>query len=57
MKNDWVRLTILLSVLFLMVFPFAGLAPLTVLFFVAICGWAFQMANTIITETDVSEPE
>ena len=54
MNNSWVRLVILLSALLLLVFPFAGLAPLTLLFFAAVAGWAFQLASTIITAT---EPE
>ncbi|MEL6471688.1 MAG: hypothetical protein AAFQ74_18340 [Cyanobacteria bacterium J06623_4] len=55
MNNDWVRLAILLSILLLIAFPFAGLAPLTLLFFVAVCGWAFQLASTIIDATDSRE--
>ena len=57
MSNNLVRLTILLSVLLLIAFPFAGLAPLTLLFFAAVCGWAFQLANTIITATEPPEVE
>ncbi|MGC1308050.1 MAG: hypothetical protein WA885_12550 [Phormidesmis sp.] len=52
MNNDWVRLTILLSVLLLMIFPFAGLAPLMLLFFAVVVGWAFQLASTIIGATE-----
>lgn len=52
MNSDWVRLTVLLTVLLLIAFPFAGLAPLTLLFFVAIGGWAVQLAGTIIGATD-----
>lgn len=57
MNNDLVRLTILLSVLLLIAFPFAGLAPLIILFFIAVCGWAFQLANTIITATETTDAE
>ena len=57
MNNDWVRLTILLSILLLIAFPFAGLAPLTLLFFVAVFGWAFRLANTIITATEPTESD
>ena len=57
MDNSWVRLIILLSGLLLVVFPFAGLAPLTLLFFVAVAGWAFQLANTIITATGSEDIE
>ncbi len=57
MDNDWVRLTILLSVLLLIAFPFAGLAPLTLLFFAAVCGWAFQLASTIIGATEPTDVE
>ncbi|MGB3296847.1 MAG: hypothetical protein WBA76_01165 [Phormidesmis sp.] len=57
MKNDWVRLAILLSILLLAVFPFAGLAPLTLLVFVAVCGWAFQLFGTIIGATEPSDTE
>ncbi len=57
MNSDWVRLTILLTVLLIIVFPFAGLAPLTLLFFVAVGGWAVQLAGTIIGATDgTAEP-
>ncbi len=52
MNNDWVRLAILLSVLLLLVFPFAGLAPIALLLFIGVCGWAFQLAGTIIGATD-----
>lgn len=57
MDNNWVRLTILLSVLLLIAFPFAGLAPLTLLFFAAVCGWAFQLASTIIGATEPTDVE
>ncbi|MGB3570700.1 MAG: hypothetical protein WA783_15685 [Phormidesmis sp.] len=57
MNNDWVRLTILLSILLLIVFPFAGLAPLTLLFFAAVCGWAFRIAGTIIGATEPTESD
>jgi hypothetical protein len=52
MNSNWVRLTILMSVLLLLVFPFAGLAPLTLLLFAALCGWAFQLATVIIGATE-----
>ena len=52
MNNSWVRLVILLSILLLIAFPFAGLAPLSILFFAAVAGWAFQLATTIITATE-----
>lgn len=51
MKNDLVRLAILLSVLLLIMFPFAGFAPLLLLLFVALCGWAFQLFMTIVGAT------
>ncbi|MGB7085656.1 MAG: hypothetical protein WBD47_08880 [Phormidesmis sp.] len=57
MSNNWVRLTVLLSVLLLMVFPFAGLAPLTLLLFVGICGWVFQLVSTILGANDSSDTE
>ena len=57
MNSDWIRLTILLTILLLIAFPFAGLAPLTLLFFVAVGGWAVQLASTIIGATDgATEP-
>lgn len=52
MQNSWVRLIILLSVLLLIAFPFAGLAPLSLLFFAAVAGWAFQLATIIIGATE-----
>ena len=48
MKNNWVRLTVLLTFLLLIVFPFAGLAPLTLLIFVGLLGWALKLMGTII---------
>lgn len=57
MNNELVRLSILLSILFLVAFPFAGLAPLMLLLFVAVLGWAVQMANTIIGSTGASDAE
>ncbi|MEL6353362.1 MAG: hypothetical protein AAFR58_16665 [Cyanobacteria bacterium J06627_28] len=57
MNNDWVRLAILLSIFLLIVFPFAGLAPLTLLFLVGVLGWAVQLAKTVISATDSAEAE
>ncbi|MEO0770393.1 MAG: hypothetical protein AAFY72_13360 [Cyanobacteria bacterium J06649_4] len=57
MENNWVRLAILLSILLLIVFPFAGLAPLTLLFLVAVLGWAVRLANTVIEATASEETE
>lgn len=57
MKNDVVRLAVLLSILFLIAFPFAGLAPLTLLIFASVLGWAVQMATTIIGATKASDAE
>jgi hypothetical protein len=57
MNNDWVKLSILLSILLLIAFPFAGLAPLLLLFFVAVLGWAFRLASTIITATEPTESD
>ena len=55
MQNSWVRLIILLSVLLLIAFPFAGLAPLSLLFFAAVAGWAFQLATIIIGATETKD--
>ncbi len=57
MNNDFVRLVILLSVLLMLVFPFAGLAPLTLILFAAIIGWMFQMAGTVIGATEPKDIE
>ena len=57
MNNPLVRFVILLSILFLMIFPFAGLAPLTVLLFVAILGWAVQLATIILGATKAPDAE
>jgi hypothetical protein len=54
-ENDWVRLAILLSVLLLLVFPFAGLAPLALLLAVAVCGWLFQLLETIFVANDAKD--
>lgn len=57
MNNDIFRLVILLSVLSLLIFPFAGLAPLSLLLFAAIVGWMFQMAGIVIGATAPEDVE
>ena len=57
MNNDFVRLAILLSVLLMLVFPFAGLAPLMLILFAAVVGWMFQMAGTVIGATEQKDAE
>lgn len=57
MNNDWARLAILLSIFLLILFPFVGLAPLTVLFLVGVLGWAVQLARTVISATESAESE
>ncbi|MEL6937599.1 MAG: hypothetical protein AAFO84_00225 [Cyanobacteria bacterium J06598_1] len=57
MKSDIGKLIIMLSILFLIAFPFAGLAPLTLLFLVGVCGWGFRLATTVISATDSAEVE
>lgn len=57
MNNDWARLAILLSIFLLIAFPFAGLAPLTLLFLVGVLGWAVQLAKTVISATGSAETE
>ncbi|MEL6556073.1 MAG: hypothetical protein AAFQ63_21820 [Cyanobacteria bacterium J06621_11] len=57
MNNDWVRLAILLSILLLIAFPFAGLAPLSLLFFVAVAGWISRLLGTIIAATEAPDAE
>ncbi|NJM96024.1 MAG: hypothetical protein HC800_01330 [Phormidesmis sp. RL_2_1] len=57
MNNDLVRVVILLCILLVIAFPFAGLAPLTLLLLVALCGWAFQLVTTIIDAAQSSEGE
>ena len=57
MDNGWIRLAILLSILLLIAFPFAGLAPLTLLLGVAVCGWIFQLVNTIIDNSGERKTE
>lgn len=49
MQNPWVKLALLLSLLLLVVFPLAGLAPLMLLLFVALCGLVFQLLASIST--------
>jgi TM2 domain-containing membrane protein YozV len=53
--NNWVRLAILLSVLLLLAFPFAGLAPLTLLLVVGICGWIFRLIETIVNAKEADK--
>ncbi len=57
MNNDLTRLAILLSILLLFAFPFAGFAPLLLLLFAALFGWAVQLATTIISATETTENE
>ena len=57
MNNNFVRLAILLSFLFMLVFPFAGLAPLTLVLFAAVIGWMFQMAGIVIGATEPKDIE
>ncbi len=57
MNNDLTRLAILLSVLLLIAFPFAGFAPLLLLLFAAVFGWAVQLATTIIGATETTDRE
>ena len=57
MKSDLSKLVILLSVFLLIAFPFAGLAPLMLLLFVAVCGWAFRLGTTIFAATELPDSE
>ena len=57
MNNDWARLAILLSIFLLILFPFVGLAPLTVLFLVGVLCWAVQLARTGISASESAESE
>jgi len=57
MKSDWSKLAILLSILLLIAFPFAGLAPLTLLLFVGVLGWGFRLVTTIFSATELPETE
>lgn len=55
MSSDFGRLVIILSVLLLMVFPFAGLAPLSLLVFVAVFGWGVRLFSTVIGATESTD--
>lgn len=55
MNSDFGRLVIILSVLLLMIFPFAGLAPLSLLVFVAVCGWGARLFSTVIGATESTD--
>jgi fatty acid desaturase len=55
--NNWVRLAILLSVLLLLAFPFAGLAPLILLLIVGICGWIFRLIETIVNAQEANKDD
>ncbi len=57
MDNNWVRLAILLSVLLLIAFPFAGLAPLTLLLVVGLCGWLFRLVETIVNANEANKDD
>ncbi len=57
MKSDLGKLAILLSILLLVVFPFAGLAPLMLLLFIGILGWMYRLVTTIVAATEVPEAE
>lgn len=57
MNSDLGRLIIILSILLLIIFPFAGLAPLTLLFFVAVCGWGVRLFGTIVSATEPTDSQ
>lgn len=57
MNNDFMRLAVLLSILLLIVFPFAGLAPLLLIVFAAVFGWMLQLAGTVIGATEPEDIE
>jgi hypothetical protein len=57
MNSDFGRLVIILSILLLLVFPFAGLAPLTLLVFVGVCGWGVRLFSTVIGATESTDSE
>lgn len=52
MNSDLGRLIIILSILLLLVFPFAGLAPLTLLLLVAVCGWGARLFSIVVGATE-----
>jgi len=57
MNSDFGRLVIIFSILLLIVFPFAGLAPLTLLFFVGVCGWGVRLFSTVVGATESTDSE
>ena len=57
MNSDFGRLVIILSILLLLVFPFAGLAPLTLLVFVGVCGWGVRLFSTVVGATESTDSE
>lgn len=57
MQSDLGKLAIILSVLLFIAFPFAGLAPLSLLLFVAVLGWSFRLVTTVISATEAPDPE
>jgi len=57
MNSDFGRLVIILSILLLLIFPFAGLAPLTLLFFVAVCGWGVRLFSIVVGATESTDSE
>lgn len=57
MKSDLSKLAILLSIILLIAFPFAGLAPLSLLLSVAVAGWIYRVGTTVLAATEASDSE
>ena len=48
MQNPLTRLVLLLGILLLILFPFAGLAPLLVLVLIGLAGMIFQLVGEVL---------
>lgn len=57
MNSDFGRLVIILSILLLIVFPFAGFAPLSLLLLVGVCGWGVRLFSTVVGATEPTDAQ
>ncbi|MEO0757637.1 MAG: hypothetical protein AAFY78_12275 [Cyanobacteria bacterium J06648_16] len=55
MQNPLTRLALLLGILLLILFPFAGLAPLLALVVIGLAGMIFQLAGEVLGNSAPSE--
>ncbi|MEO1589734.1 MAG: hypothetical protein AAFU71_00435 [Cyanobacteria bacterium J06632_22] len=55
MQNPMTRLALLLGILLLILFPFAGLVPLLVVLLIGLAGMIFELAGEVLGKLPASE--